>query len=131
MRKLYFVLFFLLFTACAGAMGNVNEKNMSRAAADLLRLSYAVQGEIMRGADPGADLIALACRRDSALCAAVSEFHISVKRDGDNAVLLLCTMDQRRALIEDIGCTPQIDFKPWEKGDLPCMFTLDAAEACR
>ncbi len=130
MRTLYVVLVFTFFTACSAATGNINEKNMSRAAADLIRLTYAVQGEIMRGAAPGDDLLALACGRDPALCAAVSEFHTSVKQDGDNAVLLLCTRDGGRALLEDIGCTPQIDFKPWEKDDLPCVFTLNAADVC-
>ena len=58
MRTLYVVLVFTFFTACSAATGNINEKNMSRAAADLLRLTYAVQGEIMRGAAPGDDLLA-------------------------------------------------------------------------
>ena len=130
MRKLHYTLLILFVTACAATAGNVNEKDMARAAADLHRLSYAVQGEIMRGADPAENLIALACGRDQTLCSAVSEFHISVKRDGDNAVLILCTKDQQRALIEDISCTPQIDFISWEQGVLPCVFTYDAVNAC-
>ena len=130
MRKLHYALLILFVTACAATAGNVNEKDMPRAAADLHRLSYAVQGEIMRGADPSENLVALACGRDETLCAAVSEFHISVKRDGDNAMLILCTKDQQRALIEDIACTPKIDFRPWEQGVLPCVFTLDAVNAC-
>lgn len=130
MRKLLFALLLFLVTACAATASSVSEKEMSRASADLHRLSYAVQGEIMRGAMPGDDLMSLACGRDPTLCSAMSDFFISVKRDGDNAVLLLCTVDKQRALLEDIACTPQIDFKPWDQGDLPCVFTLDASRAC-
>lgn len=130
MRKLWIAAGVMLLASCAAMAGGVNEKAMSRAAADVHRLSNAVQGEVWRGAEPGSDLAALACGRDPALCGALSEFSVLVKREGDNALLLLCTKDKRRALLEDIACTPRIDFTPWEKGMLPCQFTLNATEAC-
>ena len=130
MRNLHYALLILFVTACSATAGNIGEKDMARAAADLHRLSYAVQGEIMRGAGSDEDLVALACGRDQTLCSTVSEFHISLKREGDNVVLMLCTKDQQRALIEDIACSPPIDFRPWEQGVLPCVFTLNAANAC-
>lgn len=119
-----------LLAACVINAGGVGERSMATASADLLRLGYAVQGEIMRGADPGSDLVALACGRDPSLCSPLADYHLAVKREGEDAVLLLCTADQRRALLEDIACTPRMDARHWEKKGVPCRFTLSAAGAC-
>lgn len=117
--------------ASCALLGGGNEGSMTRAAADLRRLSNAVQGEVWRGAAPDEDLMALACGRDHALCAALAQYSLQVKREGDEALLLLCAKDESRALLEDAACTPEIDFNPWEKGQLPCRFTLNAAEVCK
>ena len=119
-----------LLAACVINASGVSERSMATASSDLLRLSYAVQGEIMRGAAPGSDLVGLACERDPSLCSPLSDYRITVKREGEDAVLLLCTADQRRALLEDIACTPRMDAIHWEKGNVPCQFTLRAAGAC-
>ncbi len=122
---------FLLLAACSVLLYKDREEgSMARAATDLRRLSNAMQGELWRGAPPGSDLAALACRRDPSLCDALAEFDLQVKQEGDEAVLLLCTKDKGKALLENVACTPEIDFKAWEQGKLPCRFTL-SADLCK
>jgi hypothetical protein len=68
------------------------------------------------------------------LCGAFGGNKLYTKVVDGNAVLLLCTQDRKRALVEDIACTPTPDFKAWADGDAPCEFTLSEQtirEACR
>lgn len=128
-RILLIFLCALQFTACAGLRGMDDEAH-NRKAIDLRRLGNAVQGELWRGADPGRDLLALACSRDPDLCTPFSSFSILVSVVDGNVALLLCDAKQTRALIEDIACTPETDFRAWEAENAPCAFTLDITAAC-
>lgn len=66
MRKIFIVVAGMaaLLACCVALKGNINEGSMTRAAADVHRLSNAVQGELWRGADLESDLTALACGRE-------------------------------------------------------------------
>lgn len=45
------------------------------------------------------------------------------------AVLLLCTKDGSRAIIEDAGCSMRVDRQV--RDEAPCAFTLRVSEGCR
>jgi hypothetical protein len=99
------------------------------------RLGAAVQGLLWSsGAKQDGDLIAAACATDASLCSPFGKNKPTVRVVSGNAVLLLCTPDNKRALVEDIACTPTPDFKAWASGNKPCQFSLSdqaVRDACR
>jgi len=108
--------------------------DMNRLEIALRRLGMAVQGLLWSGAKEDADLIALACANDPTLCSPFGDNTLATSVIDGNAVLLLCTADKKRALVEDIACTPTPDVKAWAASNAPCAFTLPAQairDACR
>ena len=52
-----------------------------------------------------------------------------VEYQAGHAVLLLCSEDGGRALMEDAGCSARLDRKMFRE-NLPCTFTLRVNEDC-
>ncbi|MDR0476791.1 MAG: hypothetical protein LBH14_02460 [Desulfobulbaceae bacterium] len=127
MRKLFFVTFVIaLLSACTISSGadTTRTAEMNRLEIALRRLGATVQSLLWSGAQPDADLLAMACANDRTLCSPFGNNRLHIKVVEGNAVLLLCTPDDRRALVEDIACTPTPDYKAWTDGNQPCEFTL-------
>jgi len=137
MRKLFVPLVaVLLLPTCTvpHQTDTATTAEMNRQEIALRRLGTAVQGMLWSGAQQDANLLAMACANDPSLCGAFGRNKLYAKVVDGNAALLLCTPDGRRALVEDIACTPTPDFKAWTDGDAPCEFTLPdqtIRDACR
>ena len=99
-------------------------EEMNRLEIAMRRLSAAVQGVLWSGTPQDSDLIAITCKTDPSLCNALGDNTIRSKVVDGNAVLLLCTPDGARALVEDIACTPTPDRKAWTTNHTPCAFTI-------
>ena len=136
MRNLFFltVAVSLLGACCCTSKDVTNPEEMNRLEIALRRLGTAVQGVVWSGAPQDGDLIALACGADPSLCAPFGKNTLRTRVVDGNAVLLLCTPDGKRALVEDIACTPVPDYKAWTNDDAPCEFTVSeqtVRAACR
>jgi len=111
----------------------VTTAEMNKLEIPLRRLGAAVQGLLWSATPQDADLIAMACKDDSSLCDAFSNYKLYTRVVDGNAVLLICTSDGKRALVEDIACTPTPE-KEFVDGNAPCEFTLPEQtirEVCR
>ena len=108
----------------------IRQEDFNQQAVNLRRLANAVQGEVWRGAEENADVLALACQRDPSLCEPFASDSVLVKVVDDNVILLLCDAGRKQALIEDAPCTMQTDRRAWEGSSKPCEFTLDVAAVC-
>jgi len=136
-----FVAFLLLPFALNGCgittvtKGNTAETaEMNRLEIAVRRLGAAAQGLLWVGTPPDADLIDTVCQHDRSLCSSLRNNSISIRVVDGHAVLLLCTSDGSRALVEDIACTPIPDLKVWKERDAPCKFTLSdqaVLDACQ
>ena len=126
MRK-YLVLFVAVLLQACTTLNDANTlttDEINRQEIAMRRLGAAVQGLLWSGAAQDADLIAMACASDASLCSPFGNNKPAIRVVDGNAVLLLCTPDHKRALVEDIACTPTPDFKAWASGNAPCEFTL-------
>jgi len=137
MRKLVVPLLvgLLLMQGCILPKPNPDRAaEMNRLEIALRRLGAAVEGQLWSGAQRDADLIALACANDPSLCSALGGNKTRVRVVDGHSVLLLCSPDNRLALVEDIACTPKPDRKAWTDGNAPCEFVLSdqqIREVCR
>ena len=136
MRKLILltVAVSLLHACCIMPKFTYSTEEMNRLEIAMRRLNSAVEGALWSGAPQDADLIAIACGTDPSLCNAIGKNALYSRVVDGNAVLLLCTPDGKRALVEDVACTPTPDYKAWAEKNAPCGFTVpDQAvrDACR
>ena len=138
MRKLLLITIAVsLFHGCCVVPKYTYEaEELNRLEIAMRRLGTAVQGVLwMTDASQDEDLIAAACKTDPSLCNAFGNNMLRARVVDDNAVLLLCTPDGKRALVEDIACTPTPDYKVWaDNKNAPCEFTISdqtIRSACR
>lgn len=100
---------------------------MNKLAGAMVDLSKEVAGMLWKDALQTEGLVDRAFQQKPHLREALGGYKLEVKVIGDNAVLLLCTADGKRALIEDVTCTAMPDIKAWAEGK-PCAFTLGEQE---
>ena len=104
-------------------------------AAKMMNLSAAVESYFSELPGPprdmeDKDILELATEHDHDLLAGEFRcFQLKVEYQAGHAVLLLCSKDGSRALMEDVGCSAPLDRKAFDK-DLPCAFTLKVNAAC-
>ena len=56
---------------------------------------------------------------------------MKARNSNTHAVVLLCDGTGKYALIEDAGCTGEVDARHWNRATpLPCDFTLDVVALC-
>jgi hypothetical protein len=54
-----------------------------------------------------------------------------VVRGTSTGIILVCTGDGKRALIEDAECTTKVDKLLWSNSSSPCQFTLNIYSLCQ
>lgn len=70
-----------------------------------------------------------ATHRDKRLLATEFELYVlKVQYQNPYAVLLLCSKDGKRAIMEDAGCSARLDRQV--TNDAPCEFTLHVSQGC-
>jgi len=115
---------FLLQACSTTPKYTYREEEINRLEIASRRLGTAMQGVLWSGASQDVNLIAVACGVDPSLCNAFGNNMLFARVVDGNAVLLLCTPDGKRALVEDIACTPTPDYKAWADKNAPCEFTV-------
>ncbi|WP_020678084.1 hypothetical protein [Geopsychrobacter electrodiphilus] len=128
-----FVAILLFFSGCAYS-GGVASKEFGPA---MLRLSSAVQGVAERPEDygftpggTGEECIHLAVEDDPGLLTPFEGYILKAKCESLQAVVLLCDSQGRNVLMEDAGCTAQLDSRA--EGILrACSFSLETTQVCK
>lgn len=79
--------------------------------------------------DSDATILQNATRHDKRLLAPEFELYVlKVQYQNPYAVLLLCSKDGSRAIMEDAGCSARLDRQVTQ--DAPCEFTLHVSQGC-
>lgn len=100
----------------------------------MTRLAAAAEAARYGGVDAGVSddaLIAFATQSNPALLKFFDGYVLRARFTEGHAGVMLCTADRSRALLEDLGCTGELERNFAEKNQLvPCEFTLDVAAVC-
>ena len=124
----------LVATACIAGTGFDNEAMLIKAS-QLTKLSIVVESTV-RYKNPPADLdeqslLKLATQHDPQLLENFSGFKVRVLSKKHHSIVLICTEDGQRRLLEDAGCTPELDQHYWrDSQNQPCEFTVSTETLC-
>jgi nitrogen fixation-related uncharacterized protein len=111
-----------------------DEKERAELSVKMNALGWAVDGYLSRQADTAAgsdmEILRQAAAHDPSLLAEnmFAPYLLKVRRQ-PHAVLLLCTKDGSRAVMEDAGCSARLDRQV--RDNAPCAFTLRVSEGCK
>lgn len=134
MKARRYILGILFIGFCSAATAQ-SEREMNDKASALTKLSAAVETTVrFRHPSPllsEDQLLKLSTAHDPRLLTLFKDYSVRVLRDQRRAVVMLCTPDRDRALLEDAACTVKLDRHHWRTSPgLPCEFSLKAATAC-
>lgn len=107
---------------------------MCRLGAALTKLTAAVEAQ----ASPPAKVAGMtsdkileeATSHDATLLQPFSQFTVATLIEGKVAIVLVCTKDGKRGLLEDASCSASLDAHRWDDPSYPCGFTINTATAC-
>ncbi len=134
-RTLFLGLLATLLCTSSLAADYMDPEYMLPMASRLTKLSTAVESAV-RYKNPSAQLseealLKFATQHDPGLLAQFSELKIRVSSKNKEALLLICTPDGSRGLLEDVGCTAEMERHLWrDELTAPCEFTLDVVAVC-
>jgi hypothetical protein len=122
----------ILLVGCTytGTVRAVDQEEMSKLESNVILLTIKVDdlyrtNKIPTGADDKT-ILGLATEKDQNVRDALKEYAARFKVESGHAVVLICTKDQKQALVEMSACSIGPDSKPWKSnGCVPCQFTLD------
>lgn len=139
MKQPGFILF-TIFVALMFAMGGCGKKDkpdkktMYKLGSSLTKLASAVESTVRYKKPPAGisdkDLLKLATKHDPKLLEPFSNYTVKVSQKNRHAVVLVCTKDGKRGLLEDAGCSGEMDKHLWESSS-GCKFTLDPDAVCK
>jgi hypothetical protein len=123
-----------LATASPSRGDDVSER-MYRLAAPLTNLTASVEAAVRyKNLPPDVDgdrLLDIATSHDRRLLAPFAQYIVRVQRQGQRAVVLVCSPKRKVALFEDTGCSTKPDRHHWRSGVIrSCEFTLHAEAVC-
>lgn len=136
MRHFYIILISttLLVSGCFQSFADEQEEMLIMASA-LTKLSSAVESTI-RYKNPPSDatddeLLELSTQHDPGLLTPFEGYKIRLMDKDRHAVVLICTLDENQALLEDAGCSAELDAHHWDMPTLhECGFSLDMDKIC-
>lgn len=125
----------LLLCACSAPVDSApSAKERGRLSTQMVNLSSAVDAHfadlLQAPTDSDAVILQNATRHDKRLL--VPEFEpymLKVQYQNPYAVLLLCSKDGQRAIMEDAGCSARLDRQIMDRA--PCKFTLRVKQGCQ
>jgi hypothetical protein len=129
------IVLFLLVSGCVFSQDRIRSDDMFIKAAELRKLSTAVQA-VVRFDDASSalsdeEVLTQATAHNPILLTAFQNFKVRLNRHGKQAVLLICTPSGGQALLEDAACTGTLEVHHWKSDKpLPCEFTVQAADVC-
>lgn len=134
MRRLAAGLVLGVLGACVTIAPQPNPEEMRVSASALTKLAAAMEALVRYDSPaPGqaeAQLLEQGTRHDPALLRNLDRYDVRVMASSGHAVVLLCSKENRRALLEDAGCTGKLDVQHWDKPAQACEFTLQPATVC-
>ena len=126
-----------VFLASAGCkVGRVAEaEKMYVLGSALTKLSAAVEATVRYENPPEGisdkELLALSTKHDPQLLELFDGYTVKGSRQDGHAVVLACDKDGKVGLLEDAGCSSEMDKHLWkETPPKPCEFTLTVRDVC-
>ncbi len=103
--------------------------------AALKKLSAAVESAVQyKDAPPQLEneqLLKFATEHNPKLLDGFSPYTLKAININQHSIVLMCDVEGKHALIEDSGCTGEIDAQHWQSAGLPpCEFTLQLEAIC-
>ncbi len=101
----------------------------------LTKLSASVEATVRYENPPEGisdkELLDLSTKHDPGLMDPFADYGLWVSRQDGHAVVLVCDKDGKVGLLEDAGCSSEMDKHLWkETQPKPCEFTVKAKEVC-
>ena len=123
----------LLLSACC-ATKVPDEQERGALSTHMVNLSSDVEGYFAEQpgapAESDAEILKAATRRHpSDLAPEFERYTLKVQYQNPFAVVLLCTKDGKRAIMEDAGCSARLDRQVTNPA--PCEFTLHVSNGCQ
>ena len=127
MRKLFFTLpLFAFLVGCS--ICPPPERDYYKEGIALSKLSAAVESTVRYKNPPkelsNEDLLELSTQHDPSLRKPFEHYLVKILSENRHAILLVC-LDEETAILEDAGCTKELDKHHW-KESAPCQFSLDS-----
>ncbi len=121
----------LLLLGCAS---QPREREINHLASALTKLAAAVDASI-RFKRPAENLtedqlLEFSTAHDPALLQPFQRMNIRVLRDGRSSAVLICEANTGKPLLEDAGCTAEMDVRRWEQPARRCKFSLNLRRTC-
>lgn len=115
------------FVFCSGCTFCIagDQEDMFTLASALTKLTTAVESKVRFENAPvdlkDKGLLQLATQHDPGLLEPFAEYLLKAVSQNSHAVVLVCTNDGMKALLEDAGCTSRMDMHWWrDQPDRPC-----------
>lgn len=133
------IIFLAVFVAgCAGlpTEEQAREGEMLIAASALTKVAAAAEASVRYSNPPenlsDEEFLIYATAHDPVLLQPFAKYRLKALRQDRHAVVLVCSADGVVALIEDAGCTAQLDRHHWKKAPPPsCDFTIKPGLLCQ
>jgi len=114
---------------CTHSMAS-DAEDMSSLAASLTKLTKAVEPKVRYDASATGmkdqELLQYATQHNPKLLEPFSRYMLRAINQNNHAVVIVCSEDGKRALLEDAACTAQMDNYWWDKKpERPCEFSKD------
>ncbi len=116
--------------------GKFEEKKMYNLASSLTKLAKTVESTVRyKKPPPGIsdeELLKLATEHDPGLIEPFTGYILKVFHQSRHGIVLVCTKDSSQGLLEDAGCSAEMDKHLWQyQPSLPCEFTLTVEDICK
>ncbi|WP_223670267.1 hypothetical protein [Kangiella shandongensis] len=119
-----------------GCSTNAKQEDMYSLAANLTKATAAVQAKVKYEGYPeqlaDRELLTFATKHDPKLSEPFLDYKVKISTENSEAIMLICNKSGEYALLEDAGCTPQIDIHHWQQEEpkAQCSFTISAPKKC-
>lgn len=135
MKAISVLLIFIAACSSAPLAQTPNEEEMLITASALTKVAAAAESAA-RYKEPPADLseqefLTFATSHDPSLLEPFTGYQLRALRKDRRSVVLVCSADGAIRLLEDAGCTAELDRHHWREPDSPCEFSINVAEVCQ
>lgn len=125
----------ILVSGCSITSAGERER-MLIIASSLTKLTKAVESTVRYKNPPSGiadgELLKLSTLHDPGLLAPFAEYKVLAKSENRHAIVLVCTADGMRGLLEDVGCSANLDSHLWElQIQNNCEFILSVEDVCK
>ena len=131
-----FALCFVLFASVGCTVNRAAKtEKMYVLGSALTKLSASIEATVRYENPPEGisdmELLDLSTKHDPGLLEPFTDLLIRVSRQDGHAIVLICDKDGKIGLLEDAGCSSEMDTHLWKVDpSRTCEFTLKVSEAC-